>query len=339
MNLISENRFNDLVNKFTTIDPILVLGDVGVDKYTLGDVKRISPEAPVPILEVQKEWDKLGLAANVADNLIGLGIKSNLCGVIGDDNNGRVFEELLAKSGLSASALVRAKDRKTTYKERVLTNTQQICRIDYETLADISNDTKAEIFKKVDSYLNNHKAIIIQDYGKGMITKNLCEIVIKKFKDAGKIVLVDPYRTTPPEFYTNATLLKPNKLEALQLIDSLGYKGEKNIATIAKILIEKLKLEQIIITLGAEGMGLIDLKAGGKYEVIPTVASEVFDVSGAGDTAASTIVASLVAGASLVEAAWVGNCASGVAVGKKGTARVYIDELKQFYQRSIIKLK
>jgi rfaE bifunctional protein kinase chain/domain len=161
--------------------------------------------------------------------------------------------------------------------------------------------------------------------------------LITDFKSQGKLVAVDPGRTTQPLFYKGATLLKPNLSEARLMVESLGYK-EKKIENMAKILLEKLCLDMLVITLGSDGMALLDRKNMNEVSIIPTVANEVFDVSGAGDTAISVLTSALVAGASLEEAAWIGNCASGVVVGKKGTATVNLDELRLFYNNLISKI-
>ncbi len=333
-NIISLNRFNEITSKFNSIQPIVVVGDVGIDKYTFGEVKRISPEAPVPVLEVTKEWLKLGLAANISHNLKTLGVKSTLCGVVGEDLNANLFDNLLEDERLNTWGIVRTKSRPTIFKERVTTNTQQICRIDYESSETIDRETEQKILLRVEKFLDGHGALILEDYAKGLLTKSLISSLIIKFKAEGKLVAVDPGRTTPPLYYKGANLLKPNLSEAKIMVENLGYK-EKKLETIAKILVDKLDLQMLVITLGAEGMALLDVNNLPELKIIPTVANEVFDVSGAGDTAISVLTSSLLAGATLEEAAWIGNCASGVVVGKKGTATVNIDELSAFFHRLV----
>lgn len=336
--MITLNRFNEITSKFETISPIVVVGDVGIDKYTFGEVKRISPEAPVPVLEVTKEWLKLGLAANISHNLTTLGVKSTLCGVVGNDNNANLFDNLLEDEKLNTWGIVRSSARPTIFKERVTTNTQQICRIDYESSDSIDADTEQKLLLRVDEFVKNHEALIIEDYAKGTLTKSLIASLITKFTSNGKLVAVDPGRSTPPIFYKGATLLKPNLSEAKLMVQSLGY-NEKKLETMAKILVEKLDLQMLVITLGAEGMALLDVKTQPELKIIPTVANEVFDVSGAGDTAISVLTSALLAGATLEEAAWIGNCASGVVVGKKGTATVNLNELNSFYLELVKKIK
>lgn len=329
--ILTPEKFENIISHFQTMKPILVVGDLGVDKYTFGEVKRISPEAPVPVLEVQKEWNKLGLAANVSDNLKSLEVASTLCGVIGDDARANLVEHLLEERGLKTWGLVRDPARHTTYKERVTTATQQICRVDYETKDSISEEISKRVSSRIQEFSENHSGVIIEDYAKGLFSEALCQKIIAEFKAKGLLVAVDPSRSTPPMWYKGATLLKPNRQESHMMVEALGYFKERKLETIAKVLVEKLQLEKIIITLGADGMALLDTKLGGELKIIPTVANEVFDVSGAGDTAIAAISSSLIAGASLEEAAWVGNCASGVVVKKRGTALCSKQELRDYY--------
>lgn len=329
--ILTPEKFEKIVNNFQSLKPILVVGDLGVDKYTFGEVKRISPEAPVPVLKVQKEWNKLGLAANVSDNLKSLEVASTLCGVIGDDSRANLVESLLEERGLKTWGLVRDASRHTTYKERVTTATQQICRVDYETKDSISEDISRRISARIQEFSENHSGVIIEDYGKGLFSESLCQKIIHDFKSKNLLVAVDPSRSTPPMWYKGATLLKPNRAESHMMVEALGYFKERKLETIAQILVDKLQLEKIIITLGADGMAMLDTKLGSDLRMIPTAANEVFDVSGAGDTAIAAISSSLISGASLEEAAWVGNCAAGVVVKKRGTALCSKEELREYY--------
>lgn len=329
--ILTQDKFQKIINAFSTLKPILVVGDLGIDKYTFGEVKRISPEAPVPVLEVSKEWNKLGLAANVSDNLKSLEIASTLCGIVGEDSRANLVESLLEERGLNTWGLVRDKSRMTTYKERVTTSTQQICRVDYETKDQIDEEVTKRIGNRIQEFADSHSGVIIEDYGKGLFSEALCQRIIASYKEKNLLVAVDPSRSTPPLWYKGATLFKPNRLEAHIIVEAMGYFKERNLETIAKILIEKLSLEKVIITLGADGMAMLDTKGDGKIHIIPTAANEVFDVSGAGDTAIAAITGSLLAGASLEEAAWVGNCAAGVVVKKRGTALCSKTELNEYF--------
>ena len=326
--MIEANRFDEIISQFKSLKPILVVGDVGIDKYTIGEVKRISPEAPVPVVEVVREWNKLGLAANVIDNLNSLEVQSTICGVVGNDRNADHLEALLEDSKLSTWGIVRCPERMTTFKERIVTDVQQICRVDYETTDNLIEESMKSLLHRVSEFASSHSAVILEDYNKGLFCKEFTSEAIKMIRSAGAFIAVDPSRETNPRFYEGADLLKPNKVESQLMAHALGH-TTRDIDEISKILMGELELKQLIITLGGEGMAVTE--QSGKTSRIPTVAREVFDVSGAGDTAISTIVAALSSGASLEEAAWIGNCASGVVVGKKGTALVTQSELKKFY--------
>ena len=246
-NLITLERFTDITSKFSSIEPIVVVGDIGIDKYTYGEVKRISPEAPVPVLEVTKEWLKLGLAANISHNLNTLGVKSTLCGVVGEDNNANVFDTLLEDEKLNTWGIVRTNSRPTIFKERVITNTQQICRIDYESSDYINDETERKLLSRFDEFSKTHGAVIIEDYAKGSMTQKVIAYLISKFKEEKKLVTVDPGKSTPPMFYKGANLLKPNLLEAKAMVAGLGYK-ENNLEKIKKDILNINKEIQSIET-------------------------------------------------------------------------------------------
>ncbi|MEK6626744.1 MAG: PfkB family carbohydrate kinase [Bdellovibrionota bacterium] len=333
---IKVERFQEILAKFPSITPILVVGDIGIDKYTFGVVTRISPEAPVPIMVVTKEWPKLGLASNISHNLTTLQIRSTICGVVGDDSNAHQFEHLLEENGLSTWGVVHDSSRPTTYKERVTTNIQQICRIDYEKVHPLSADVEQKLYARINEFTQQHGPIILEDYAKGTLTDSLLQKVITLARKQKRLVAVDPYRTRRPEVYRGASLLKPNLAEGKMLAHALGMSEEKW-ENISSVLLEKLDIDMIAMTLGADGM-LIQEKGQSAIH-IPTVATEVFDVSGAGDTTISVLVGVLCAGGSLAEAAVIGNCAAGVVVGKKGTATVNQHELLEFFQDKFLRLR
>lgn len=337
--LISRKRFLEITDKFSSLSPILVVGDVGIDKYTQGSVNKISPEAPVPVLEVEKQWHKLGLAANISHNLSTIGIASDLCGVVGSDANAQTFKELLSEIKIDTKYLIESKERPTIFKERVVTNTQQICRIDYEDKSPLFETESRELRQKLSGLGQTFKSVILEDYAKGMMSEDEAKWIISTCIKSNIFIGVDPGRTTPPMYYYGATLLKPNLLEAKVMVAALGHPENLDLATMAKILVEKLNLKMLIITLGADGMALLDTQEETpKLKVIPTAANEVFDVSGAGDTAMALIISSLNAGATLEEAAWISNCGSGVVVAKRGTATVNLQELRDFHLNLSAKL-
>ena len=219
---LTPDHFSKIIHNFNALRPILVIGDLGVDKYTLGEVKRISPEAPVPVLEVFKEWNKLGLTANVSDNLKSLGVSSTISGVTGNDSKADLLESLLEEMDLKTWGLIRDEGRHTTYKERITTSSQQICRIDYETKDYISEVICRRLLNRFEDFIPNHSGVILEDYGKGLFSEKLCQEIISTCQEKKLPVAVDPSRTTPPQWYKGASLLKPNKDEAQIICQSLG---------------------------------------------------------------------------------------------------------------------
>ena len=333
MNILSRERLDHFISLFPRLDPILVVGDVGLDKYTFGGVQKISPEAPVPVVEVEREWEKLGLAANVSDNLASLNIPSILCGVVGEDKQREKLTELLNNRGVN-SVLICDKSRPTTVKERVVTESQQICRIDYETRDPIGSDIEKQLVEKILSFRNRCSALILEDYGKGILTQSLLQTLIQEFQKCNTPIYVDPSKTTPPLYYKYATLFKPNRQEALNMVQFLGSDSKNwGLEKIGEFLINKLCLKSLVITLGREGMALYDPNRTPTFQVIPTMASEVFDVSGAGDTAVALLAAFLQVEASLEEATWMANCGSGAVVAKRGTATVAIHDLHIMHKK------
>lgn len=326
-------RIKKIIGEFPKVRPFLVVGDIGIDKYVMGRVTRISPEAPVPVVEVTKEWYKLGLAANISHNLKSMGVDSTLCGIIGNDQNGTVFEHQLEDVELRTWGIVREEDRPTIIKERVITPTQQICRIDYEKKGPYRPETESKLLNRIFEFCHDHQALILQDHGKGAITEHGIRKLLDHCHENNLEIFVDPSRYTPASYYKGVELLKPNLPEAQLLCKSLGH-NNLDLDSMGEVLMEKLDLKYLVITLGPDGMAILERgKGDGKMNVIPTVASEIFDVSGAGDTSIALIAASLAAGASLIEASWIGNCGAAVVVGKKGTATVNSEELFNYYHK------
>ena len=332
MQIIDQNRFHQITENFKNIQDILVVGDVGLDYYIFGTVDRISPEAPVPVLRVTKEEQKLGMAANICHNIYSLGGKSSLISIIGDDKRGNTLQRLMKNEGVNLDHLVVKKDVTTISKERILTSRQQICRVDYEdAFPSFSEDNLKLAMKSYEAKLQQVNFVILEDYSKGLFTEKTTRQFIDLGKSSNKFVAVDPGRGKPASLYYGASLLKPNLTEARELVHSLGY-SETNVSDMIEILLDKLELKMIAITLGPEGLALYDREVGGKVSIIPTVASEVFDVSGAGDTVIATMAMALSAGATLVEAGHIANVAAGVVVSKSGTATVNLKELNSYYE-------
>ena len=332
MKMLDKQRYELITSKFNNVDNILVLGDVGIDYYIYGSVDRISPEAPVPVLRVTKEEMKLGMAATICHNIYALGGTSSLVSIIGKDKRGLSLEEMLKNQKVNLDQLVSADDVITISKERILTKRQQICRVDYEQENPSFSDKNLSILlKSYEKQIAQAEYIILEDYSKGIFTEATTSKFISIANAQGKFTAVDPGRGKPASFYHGATLLKPNLTEAKELVHSLGY-STNNVKDMVKILLDKLDLQMLAITLGPEGMALVDKNISDDVSIIPTVANEVFDVSGAGDTVIGTMIMSLSAGASLVEAGHIANIAAGVVVSKSGTATVNIEELNEYYE-------
>lgn len=328
---VDVQKLNSFYEKFNQLKGLLVVGDVGVDCYTKGEVNRISPEAPVPIVEVKDRWRKLGLAANVSDNLKSLGVSSTLCGLVGKDQNSACLEDLLEEIKLQTWGLIPSEKRMTIFKERVVAGSQQICRIDYETNQSIDEEEEAKFLKRLEDLYEGHDGVIIENYGKGSLNEQICQQIIEKQKEAKMKVFVDPSRHNSAYWYKGAYLLKPNRIEAEVLCKELKIPTQ-NLEGMTAGLIEKLDLENVVVTLGAKGMATLN-RSSGKFQVIPTFARDVFDVSGAGDTAISVLSLMLMVGASLEEAVWLSNCASAIVVGKRGTATANREEIRRFVEK------
>jgi D-beta-D-heptose 7-phosphate kinase/D-beta-D-heptose 1-phosphate adenosyltransferase len=303
---------------------ILIIGDIMLDKYILGNVERISPEAPVPIIHTANEQYILGGATNVANNIKSLNANPTILGVIGDDGIGRMLKELIEKNSIDTSGLIIDKTRPTTVKTRIIARNQQILRIDNE-----SNDTLHDKYnKKILSYLNKniHKfdAIIISDYGKGLISENLMKEITKITNRENKIISVDP-KVKNFFFYKDVTLITPNNLEASQA-SNISIIDDKTLNSCANKLLTSLNCENLLITRGENGMSLFNKKYK-KPKHIPTFAKEVYDVTGAGDTVIATCTLSMTTKCDIVDSIILSNFAAGIVVGKRGTATVNSKEI------------
>lgn len=304
---------------------ILVIGDVGVDRYTIGSVERISPEAPVPIVLVQGEQLKLGLAANVADNIQALGGVPWLVGMIGSDAPAREFKALLKEANIPSSHLVVDRSRRTVVKTRVVSDRQQLLRIDYESSHAVSPEVEAQLLKRVDQLLPRADAVIVEDYAKGLLSERFLKRVFSKARAAGKLTAVDPNGKTPVAFYRGASILTPNTKEA-EALSGLPIRDEKSLLKAGEALLEATRAKHVVITRGKEGMAIFS-RGERSVKLIPTYARDVYDVSGAGDTVIAVLALALASGASLQDATVLGNLAAGVEVGKRGTATVAPEEV------------
>jgi rfaE bifunctional protein kinase chain/domain len=295
---------------------VLVVGDAMLDRYWYGAVDRISPEAPVPVVRVTRTEERIGAAANVAYNIVTLGARASLLTVVGEDEASHTLEDLVAKTGITPY-FGRDANLKTTVKLRVIGRQQQLLRLDFENTPE--HEVLASQSTTFKTIFPEHQAVLFSDYGKG----GLAHIVsmISQARAAGKVVLVDP-KGSDFERYRNASIITPNRAELEQVIGP--WRSETELRTKTQNLRSALNLQALLVTRSEEGMTLFD--AHGELHV-PTVAREVFDVTGAGDTVIATLATMTAAGLSLRDAVPIANRAAGIVVGKFGTATVNYSEL------------
>ncbi|WP_395737253.1 bifunctional heptose 7-phosphate kinase/heptose 1-phosphate adenyltransferase [Prosthecobacter sp.] len=309
---------------------ILVVGDVMLDHFIWGHVRRISPEAPVPIVEVTKEEFYPGGAANVARNISPFSPHTHLMGRVGKDMAAEKLRTLLIEDKVDPAPLLVHETLPTISKARVSARQQQIVRVDREKLLPLTADELVEVEQRLRELAPNLDAIILEDYGKGFMTEQLMEVVAKIAAEHKLIVTVDPSPRNPLP-WAGVSLVKPNRLEAFAaagLEDHLLPEApleNKELLEVGRVLLAKWNVASVLVTLGEQGMMLFE--RGQEPHHIPTRAREVFDVSGAGDTAIALLTLALASGHSLREAADISNHASGIVVGKLGTATLTPDEL------------
>jgi len=306
-----------------------------IDRYLYGSVSRISPEAPVPVVDIQRETIALGGAANVAANIAALGDTPLLVSVVGDDPSAGMFKQRLSKSSIATDALITDTSRQTTMKTRVIGESQQIVRADREDRHEIDDAIETQVLQRVEALIDSVKALIISDYGKGVISKSLLQKVIPLAKSKGVFVAVDPKETHFMN-YSDVSVITPNHHEASFAVGR-RITGEDVLLEVGAELMERLRLESLLITRGKDGMTLFERpletaqadtdssKTASRPQIhtnFPTVAQRVFDVTGAGDTVISSFVSAVSAGATLKEATIIANCAAGVTVGELGAATV-----------------
>ena len=311
--------------------PILVVGDLILDQYVWGDVKRISAEAPVPVVNIQRTEDRLGGAGNVVRNLRGIGAEAKICALIGEDKEAKILAELLHSAGVKKSILVTDKTRPSTSKTRVIAQRQQVVRLDREHARPPDLALQAELAKSLEQEIGSVKAVIVSDYGKGAISDAVLQVLEKaqsdkRFSMASCPLVVDPNHANF-QHYKGITVAKPNRGEA-EAATGIQIKDRETARQACEVLIKKWGAEAMMISLGADGLVLLP-SAGSKPIFIDTVAREVFDVSGAGDTLTAVFTAALAVGASPQLAGDLGNIAAGIVVSEIGTSAVTLDKLKK----------
>jgi len=304
---------------------ILVAGDIILDHYIWGKAERLSPEAPVPVVWANRENFLLGGASNVARNLSKLGAKACICGVIGKDFYGKLLSDILVTEKIDKRCMVTSNQRPTTLKARVIAQHQQVVRIDWESGEDISLSINQKLLDSIKKNINKFDAVILEDYGKGIINPDLLDKVIPLCKDKNKIITVDP-KEDHFELYKDVTALTPNLKEACSAANNMRIQNQDELDLLGELLLSDLSPRALLLTLGEGGMRLFQ-RDGGVFH-LPTFALEVFDVSGAGDTVIAVFTAALSAGASFLEAAFLANMAASIVVEKIGVYAVTGAELK-----------
>jgi len=301
--------------------PVVILGDVMLDRFVTGEVHRISPEAPIPVVDVQGETTALGGAANVARNIHALGGRPVLLGVVGEDTRGDVFVEELRAQGIEASDIIRDPDRVTTMKTRIIAHHQQIVRVDRESKSTLTPPVMTRLLTRLDERLPDARALVVSDYAKGILEMDLLGEIGRRCQQAGVPYVADPKPVHFP--YPGATVATPNRSETARIFGRAFEYREAG--EVAAAILERTDWEAVLLTLGERGMVLAERK--GEPVPIPARVREVFDVTGAGDTVVAVLSLGLAAGGSFLDAAELANAAAGVVVGKVGTAACSPEEL------------
>ena len=317
-------RLKECVDEFSEAK-VLVIGDIIMDEYVWGDVSRISPEAPVPVVQVTRETKMLGGAANVIHNMVTLGAKPALCGIVGEDQTGKEILHKMNNIGLNTDGIVIEQGRTTSIKTRVVARNQQVVRFDRENRTNMKPESTKKLLNFIEKNLDGLNAIVVADYGKGVISASLMEALKKLVQGSSVMIAVDP-KTGNFEYYQGVDVITPNHHEAeafcrFEIID------EETLARAGKQILHELDCRSVLITQGKDGMTLFE--SGGEINHIPTVAKKVFDVTGAGDTVISTFSLALASGLDLKSAAILSNFAAGLVVGEVGTSTVSAEELKR----------
>ncbi len=322
-------RLEGLLEAFAGLR-LLVVGDLVLDEYVFGEVERISPEAPVPVVQVREEAQALGGAGNVARNVIALGGRVELCAVVGDDAAGRRVAELVKEQDIDPEGLVVAPGRPTTRKTRVIARAQQVVRFDRESVEPSPFAVDRRLGAALARAIPRVAGAIVEDYGKGILSRRNAAAVMRRFQAAELPVAVDPKGLVAP--WRGAALVKPNLREA-EALSGVAIRSQADLARAAGKLRRQIGGGAVVVTQGGEGMTLFDAEHEGVR--VRTAAREVFDVQGAGDTTIAGLALALRAGASLLEAAVLANAAAGVVVGKVGTATASAAEVRELLPDAI----
>jgi D-beta-D-heptose 7-phosphate kinase/D-beta-D-heptose 1-phosphate adenosyltransferase len=329
MQEMTASRAARLLAEFTG-KRVVVLGDVMLDQFIWGRVSRISPEAPVPVVEVERQTLTLGGAGNVISNLVALGATPVPIGVTGADQECELLRAAFSAMGVNAGGLIVDESRPTTMKTRVIAHSQQVVRADRESRRPISMEIERKAAEAFARELESADAVVVSDYGKGLLTPGLLFAALNRAKSAGKIVCLDP-KSRSFVHYKPVTVITPNHHEAAEAA-GISLEDEDGLIQAGRRILDSTGCRAVLVTRGEEGMTLFE--ENGDVAHIPTVAREVYDVTGAGDTVIATLTLALASGAPATDAALLANHAAGVVVGKVGTAAVRSDELLSAIRRN-----
>src|SRR5262249_20683956 len=327
MTTITSARAKTLASAFAG-KRIMVLGDMMLDQFIWGRVKRISPEAPVPVVEVDRETSAIGGAGNVVSNLVALGASAFPLGIIGDDSDAARLQSKFEQLGVDTSGLIVDPSRPTTIKTRIIAHNQQVVRTDRESRLPISSAIEQRVLDRFQAAIRSLDAVVVSDYNKGLLTSSLLKAALTAARDAGVSTCVDP-KTRTFSAYQPVTVITPNNQEAAEAA-AIEIVDESSLIEAGRKLLASIDCRAVLVTRGEEGMSLFT--DGGEVTHIPTMAREVYDVTGAGDTVVATMALALASGATFPEAAITANHAAGVVVAKVGTATVSRAELLDSFQ-------
>jgi rfaE bifunctional protein kinase chain/domain len=323
---IEKNRFEEIYSTFRN-KKIMIIGDLMIDEYLFGKVNRLSPEAPVPIIEIEKEKMKFGGAANVAANIKGLGCVPFLIGSIGHDSTSEVFLNMLNSEGIAHEGVIRLKNRPTTIKTRIIGQSQHIARVDKESCTLLTEEESLKVIAIAREYIEEMDALILEDYNKGFLSGTVIKKITELANQHNKIITVDP-KFINFMCYKNVTVFKPNLKETEKALGAT-IQSEQDLLAAGKRLIDELQAENILITRGAHGMTLFE--KSGVISQVPTRAWHVADVSGAGDTVIGTLTAAMTGQATVKEAATLANYAAGIVCREIGVVPITLNAMREEY--------
>ena len=322
--IVSTKRALEIIDKFSR-SKVVVVGDLMVDQFIWGKVSRISPEAPVPVVEVTSENFLLGGSANVLNNISSVGGKVHVTGIIGPDDMGRLLVRKFREMNIDTNGIIVEHDRPTTVKTRIIAHSQQVVRFDREKNQSVSLNSVDKMIEYVETIRDDLGAIVISDYSKGIISERLLKGISEVVSGRDVVVCIDP-KQNDFSLYQGFDVITPNHYEAGRAL-GMEITSEDDLIKNGETLLERFEFKAVLITRGEEGMSLFE--NGGRITHIPAVAREVFDVTGAGDTVIGVLALCMAAGATFKEAAVLANHAAGIVVGKVGTATVSQEELRE----------